>query len=237
MGCDWNTVSLEDAEERVWKEEQSLDERYRLPYLMEGFWGESYTCKQRDLYWVGIDLAKFYPSMSLKVVRNNLSKYSPKFCDEIGQLAACLLCFPLDLSEWSAEFLDPLWLRKGQKKLDGIPTGLAVAGFLANVGLLDVDQAVEKALRTEDLFRSKVAHFRYVDDHIILSTDYDVLLAWVRHYESLLREHGTNCSVKWEKTQPKELQSILSGHEDRAHKRRGKKEEGPDPKKGFKGRS
>lgn len=212
MGHVWDVVSLENAEERVWEEEQSLPLQYRLPYLTEGFWGENRTSKRRDIYWASIDLEKFYPSISLQTIYSNFQIYSPpQFRSEIGQILRHLLRFPLDLSGWSLDSLKLLVLKIGQKKLNGIPTGLAVAGFLANIGLLKVDQAVDRTLQSEERFCSRVAHFRYVDDHIFLSTDYDTLIAWIHHYESLLCNHGKNCTVKWRKTQPKELQSVLGG--------------------------
>ena len=52
---------------------------------------------------------------------------------------------------------------------EGLPTGLLVAGALANLYLLDLDKKVINRLKTEK--KHCMLHFRYVDDHLFLSYD------------------------------------------------------------------
>jgi hypothetical protein len=93
-----------------------------------------------------------------------------------------MLKFTLDKSDIPApvlENVDPAF--KG-RRVKGLPTGLFAAGFLANAAMLPVDKIVDKKLKTE----RTVAHFRFVDDHTILTYEFDKLCEWIEWYKDLV---------------------------------------------------
>jgi len=74
-----------------------------------------------------------------------------------------------------------------------------VAGFLANAGLLRVDLEVSKRLSERN-----IAHFRFVDDHVVLLSLTD-LVAWVREYRQVLGDLCAGTRINMDKVQPEEL--------------------------------
>lgn len=80
-----------------------------------------------------------------------------------------------------------------------MPTGLAVAGFLANVFLLDIDKEIKAKLERN----KNVIHFRYVDDHVFVSTSPIELYNWINEYNELIRKKGVK--INFDKLEPKEL--------------------------------
>ncbi|REN12466.1 hypothetical protein DSI41_18390, partial [Mycobacterium tuberculosis] len=83
---------------------------------------------------------------------------------EVQRLLRTLTQLPLDLEGWTDAELKHIELDESRKTFRRIPTGLMVSGFLANAALLQVDHEVQKSLPL-----GRVAHFRYVDDHVILA--------------------------------------------------------------------
>ncbi|PSJ19890.1 hypothetical protein CVH10_20485, partial [Halomonas sp. ND22Bw] len=67
-------------------------------------------------------------------------------------------------------------------RLVGIPTGLFVGGFLANVAMLDIDLIADQMLSDT----RQIAHFRFVDDHEVLAYDFETLRVWIQTYMGLL---------------------------------------------------
>jgi hypothetical protein len=57
---------------------------------------------------------------------------------------------------------------------------------------------------------SQIAHFRYVDDHVILAQTFGHLEGWVRWYEEVLDKKGIGAKFNVEKFEPKELGDYLS---------------------------
>ena len=74
---------------------------------------------------------------------------------------------------------------------DGLPTGLLVAGLLANIYMLEIDKAVSDRLENE----KDIIHFRYVDDHVIISTSAEKLFEWISWYQELLTDKGLVLNV------------------------------------------
>src|SRR4029077_15706269 len=86
-----------------------------------------------------------------------------------------------------------------------VPTGLYIAGFLANAGMLKVDQEVQVKLREH-----RVAHFRFVDDHIVLAYTMDELIVWLKEYAEILKRSGTGVRINRGKVLPeKELANFF----------------------------
>jgi hypothetical protein len=168
---------------------------------------------KENLFWCSIDLKKFYPSIRLDVIQRNILDRLPIiFRTEATHLLASMLRFRLDLNGWRDEFLKQIDINPGRKSFKHIPTGLYVAGFLANASLLNVDIAVEKRLKSQD-----VAHFRFVDDHIVLAYSFEDLVGWVDQYTQLLADMNTGGKVNPEKIEPEELADFIT-----ARKRNGK---------------
>src|SRR5262249_1169500 len=142
----------------VLEREQTIADRYRLPYLRDAFW-KRYT---ENPVWCSLDIEKFYPSVSLQLVHSQILKHS-ELASEIGpETLNALTSFRLDLSGWLVNHLKSVQIKEGSKEQFYIPTGLMIAGFLANVAMLDVDSWV-----STQIYNRQVGHFRYVDDHVI----------------------------------------------------------------------
>jgi hypothetical protein len=190
----------DDAEKAVLELEENALEKYRLPYLKDDFW-HRYT---ENPVWCSLDIEKFYPSVSLELVRQQVLKHS-EAAREIGsETLEALTTFSLDASRWSDEDLSAVQLTRGNASLGHIPTGLMIAGLFANVALLDVDRWVSGQIRTR-----QIAHFRYVDDHVILAPDLDSLLNWVVAYRDRLKA-DTKCIINPDKLEPKGIAKLLS---------------------------
>ena len=90
----------------------------------------------------------------------------------------------------------------------GIPTGLFVAGFLANIAMIDIDATVTKHL----IERRNFAHFRFVDDHVILAYSFDDLIHWIDEYQKILEtSEQSKLKINGEKTEPEELVRYQNG--------------------------
>ncbi|MCG6535367.1 MAG: RNA-directed DNA polymerase, partial [Syntrophales bacterium LBB04] len=192
------------------KEEQDLQaalpENQRCPFVIQSYWeGKSPSQEDQELYWCSIDLKKFYASLKLETVRENIVEHLPlSWQGEADLLLKSMLQFRLDTRGWSDDELKKIDLNGKRKTFSHIPTGLYVAGFLANAGLLKVDKKVQKRLTEHN-----IAHFRYVDDHIVLAYSFDELDKWVDLYKRLLNEENTGTRINLEKVEPKGLSEML----------------------------
>jgi hypothetical protein len=117
-----------------------------------------------------------------------------------------MLHFPIDPTPWDPDSLAKMGLGPNRRTFSHIPTGLYVAGFLANAGLLSVDVEVARRLRER-----AIAHLRFVDDHIILAYSMDDLTGWVHEYNELLSKFRTGARINHEKVEPKDLARLIFG--------------------------
>jgi hypothetical protein len=189
-------MPLAQAEEMTLHVEERLEEANRRPYLRPDFWRSTV----RTPYWASLDLEKFYPRVSLACIKKNARAFCADAPDVVGTLLDDLMRFRLDLNGWSSSELRQIDLDPASAEFEHIPTGLMAAGFLANVAMLAVDHAVAEKLQA-----SQIAHFRYVDDHVILAQNFESLETWVRQYEGLLADHGIGTTFNAEKFEPKEF--------------------------------
>jgi hypothetical protein len=194
-----------DMDERTSEElavQKELSSDQRCQFVTSDYWQYRRPEKtEQELYWCSIDLEKFYPTLKLGVIRENIIEQLPLgWKTDSDRLLKSMLNFRLDLRPWTAGELEEMDLGSNQKTFSNIPTGLYVAGFLANAGLLKVDQEVSKLLLTRN-----VAHFRFVDDHILLAYSLDELTRWVEDYAKLLRSAGTGARINPEKVEPEAL--------------------------------
>lgn len=196
-----------DGDER---EELDLQRRMhkadRCPFVLADYW----TClptdtNKSDIYWASVDLEKFYPSIPLTACVDAISQSVPaELRFEVQQLLKTLTQLSLDLEGWTDTELKHIELDESRKTFRRIPTGLMVSGFLANAALLKVDQEVQKSLPF-----GRVAHFRYVDDHVILAKTFEELVSWIDHYKSVIESLGSGASINPAKTEPKALGALL----------------------------
>ena len=202
---------LSDEDEKVVDENVEIEgsnDFLKLPYLEENYFTGSDGANCRDLYWVGLDLSKFYQKVrmdSLCRVICSSKKYAgdKAFCALIQSITT----FTVDVLNYSDEELAAIQLSRTES-FTGLPTGLVVAGFLANLYLLDIDNEISEKLKCN----KNVVHFRYVDDHVFVATSPRELIEWVRQYMELLNEKGLD--INSEKCEPCEVRQLISENID-----------------------
>ncbi len=172
-----------------------------LPYLDNDFWNRPQN-NNTDLYYASIDLKQFYPSIHAeKILAGLLLAQGANTPDgKLESLLKSMLKFTLDKSDISAPVLinvDPPF--KG-KYVKGLPTGLFAAGFLANAAMLTVDKIVNEKIQAD----KTIAHFRFVDDHTILTYEFDKLCEWIEWYKKLVTEQ-LGAKVNEDKSDPESL--------------------------------
>jgi hypothetical protein len=200
---------FDDKEEQLLAVEPALQRHDRLIYLRNRFWKHHST----TAFWIGFDIERFYPSIPLSnAVKTILSR--SENADAIGsKLLQALTHFDLDLKGWTASDLAEMRLSKGDTTFSAIPTGLVAAGFLANVAMLPIDDWV-----ATQVTRRQLAHFRYVDDHIVVGPVFDELVSWFFDYRQKIKEE-IGCGINEQKTEPKEIRPFLKKRGSRKRRR------------------
>ena len=200
-------LTEEDAEELDLQ--GRLKEEHQCPFVLKQYWNDRQPAAGKEsLFWCSVDLEKFYPSIKLESIRLNIVEFLPDdIKTEAEKLIDSMMRFKVDTNtdRWSKEELAEIGLKARQRSFKSIPTGLYVAGFLANVGLLKVDLEVAKRLNAQN-----IAHFRFVDDHVILAYSFDDLVRWIDEYLSLLANSKTGAKVNYEKMEPEALAKYFS---------------------------
>lgn len=158
-----------------------------------------------ELYHASIDLKQFYPSINTDNLKRILKNEGATSDPRMERLLDHLLNFKCDMSDVTAFALRDVEPKFLKSKVKGIPTGLYVSGFLSNCAMLEVDRKVQKRL----IEKGHIAHFRFVDDHTILSYDFDTLCDWVDWYQNLLESEDVGARVNDEKVDPPSLSDWL----------------------------
>jgi hypothetical protein len=194
------------------REEKLTAEELKLKYLRKDYW----KVRLDEVYWASVDFKKFFPSVSLQSIKENIKKYlENKWTSLLEVLIDALLTIPLNSNGFTQDelksiFPDNIGLDINQSKLTGLPTGLFVSGFLANVAMLGIDLKISEISK-----KYQVAHFRYVDDHTVLSSSFDTLVEWINFYKETLRKELPGVVIKEEKTEPKEFRDYIFPSEDK----------------------
>jgi len=167
---DGGKKKINDNEE----ERRTIEDNSDFTYFKDEFClGE----EKDELYWISLDIKKFYPNVDISKLEVKLKEVAPED-EQYHHLLKSLLNFNVK--------------DKIEEKV-GIPTGLFAAGFLSNVYLIQADKHICDKL-SEIIKRKqkeRVAQFRYVDDHVIISTDFDFLMKWTTEYiDYLEKEYG-----------------------------------------------
>jgi hypothetical protein len=187
----------------------------RCKYIDNDYWDGNSAEK---VFWASVDFEKFYPTSNILSVKQNLIAYlvDQGIEESFRTLIDALCDFKVDLTGWSAEECMSIGLSINDDRYGNIPTGLFVAGFLANVLLLEIDNQL--AIKLEQ--NRKIAHFRFVDDHVVLSSDFEELVKWITDYKLMLKEFNTGAKINEDKTEPECLKDVWDkenqGSSDRA---------------------
>ena len=202
---------LDKLEKQAHEDNTALSESQKylqLAYLEDGYF-EKRDKPLPQLYWAGIDLTKFYQQVKLSKVKDEILKGIRAYTSNdhtIDELVTTLCSFEVDYSDYDYEGgeddLKTMQLERGQQ-FEGLPTGLIVAGFLANIYMLEIDATVNKVLETN----RNVIHFRYVDDHVIIATSPEILFEWTAWYQKLLSQYGLEVNI--EKLAPEDIPNVL----------------------------
>lgn len=200
-----------DNEDDMERNNERLPNRFKARYLEDQYWNIG-DDKITKLFWAGIDFEKFYPSVKIGSVVQNILKNGKGLNGDADfeQLLIQLTTFKVSVDNaWSKDDIDAINLYIDDESVfRGIPTGLHVAGFLANAALIEVDKAVAEKLERNRM----IAHFRYVDDHVILSYNFDDLCKWINEYEKLIIDSHIGASINIQKTEPQAMGNYLNGY-------------------------
>ena len=188
---------FDNVDNQVNNDEKHLNDNqsfFKLKYLEKDYFPKIEKGKSIDvLFWAGIDLTQFYQNISINKVRlkiESVLKTRPEFDDTFAQLLKTITHFDIDYSDYQYEGADDdlktMQLGK-DSPFEDLPTGLIVAGMLANIFMIDIDEQVSARLETE----KDIIHFRYVDDHVIVSTSEEKLFEWIAWYQELRRNRQT----------------------------------------------
>ena len=192
---------FDEVDNQVKNDEEHLNDNqrfFKLNYLDKEYFPKIEEGSSIDvLYWAGIDLTQFYQKVNINKVRlkiESVLKTKQEFDETFAKLLKTITHFEIDYSDYQYEGADndlkAMQLGKGVL-FEGLPTGLIVAGMLANIFMLDIDEQVSSRLETE----RDIIHFRYVDDHVIISTSEEKLFEWLAWYQQLLSQKGLELNV------------------------------------------
>ena len=201
--------ALEDEEQLDDSEKSALNYTDKPRYLESTYWE---PVRSPKLYYASIDLEKFYPSITQSAITSALKLYLDDFTSDewLRILVTRLLDFRVG-STGSHLLSDPVVEpQTNVGPLQGIPTGLMVAGFLSNVAMLPLDILTDRRLQRN----RRLAHFRFVDDHAILAYDSNELRAWILQYEKSLSRLRIGPKLSQDKFDPPILAKALEVEAD-----------------------
>ncbi|MDI1266373.1 MAG: hypothetical protein PS018_24270 [bacterium] len=195
--------NLDEGERRVLATQFDEQSPNRLAYLEPGYFGTT----DGSAYYVGFDLKTFYPSIRPTSIVAALHRHSSEVDSDPRLLATIerLLDFRVSTHGLSKALKASVEPSTKNGPLNGLPTGLMVAGFLSNVALLSVDEVVASEVGSR-----RIAHFRFVDDHTCVGPSFDALLSWIERYRTILHQELPDTRLNEEKFQPELLGHLLS---------------------------
>ena len=199
--------NCDDSElEAIAENEAQVNKAFRLPYLEKDYFPKGSHPK---LFYMSIDLEKFYPSVKMDRIKAILLNSFPIDDPSFAALIETLTKFEVAYNgfygqPFSEDELAEMDLYK-DVVFDGLPTGLLVAGALANLYLLEIDLKVADRLRKDG--KHHILHFRYVDDHLFLSENAQKLMEWERWYIKELDKIGLKVNDSKTDKEPIELDS------------------------------
>lgn len=183
---------LDETDEAEIAENNGLPLWLGIRYLSDNYFGGKHF--KRELYWGGIDLKTFYPTIDTNLLVKDLIKYAQIQDESVKQLIQTMFDLEINKSGFSEEELRDMGI-ENEKRI-GLPTGLIVGGWLANVYMLDIDKVIDEKLSQN----KNIIHFRYVDDHTFVAKTFEDLIDWMNEYWILLKKR--NLKINFDKIQP-----------------------------------
>lgn len=184
-------------------------------FLKRSYWSDKGTSDA--IFWANLDLTKFFQSIEAETIEQNIESYLKNIhiegLDDVLSLIKKCLKFKVNVTDWIND-LDVINLSNLEVKNDiieysGIPTGLIVGGFLANISMKNVDERINEYLRLE-----KLSIFRYVDDFTILSSNFDLLIKTVHKITEFVEQGNPEVKLNTGKTKPIEFAELLHENND-----------------------
>jgi hypothetical protein len=204
LNTGFKSYTLEtDIEREIYQNERDnnfLD----YPFLKGDYWKKGRT---KEVFWAGLDYEKFFPSinpeMIISIIKKSIVRDNGAQRDDTQVLFDTIekmFRFPIDLSGWNNEDLEEFEnnFEVNQQEFYGVPTGLLAAGFLANVAMIDVDQALHHYIEEN----RDVAIFKFVDDQIVLAKSKKSLISFLNYYGGVLKALGSGVTFQKEKVFP-----------------------------------
>lgn len=172
------------------------------------YWKHQAT--EKEVYYASIDLKKFYPNVSHSKILNSKVKMLlgiENDDDSLKSLIESLLNFRVDSKMLSCMNPNEPLIGIDEKlgTFSGIPTGLFVAGFLANIAMLPIDGEIYN-IQNES---RRIGHFRFVDDHVLIAYSFDELCNWINQYEKIIKVYFPNMQINCDKIEPEPLKEYL----------------------------
>lgn len=196
---------LDEIDSSLLETELNTDTSKKLEYLLDDYWSGEST----NAYWASIDFKQFYPNLNLNLIKEVIcQRLSIQSNSELESFINRLFDFRIDSEDFEPELLLNLGIQPNTENISNLPTGLIVAGFLANCAMLDIDDVVTKSSK-----QFQIAHFRYVDDHVVISNNFNNLVEWLNFYISLVEKYGV-ATINISKTIPEELSKLLNPEDD-----------------------
>lgn len=193
--------------ETIEENDAQVNDAFKLPYLEKDYFPKDGI--HPHLYYLSIDLEKFYQTVSMDKIRNKLLSAFSVDNPMLTALINSITKFEV-VNEgngripFTDEELKEMDL-PSDLAFDGLPTGLIVAGALANLYILDVDLKVCEKLKNEHPHH--ILHFRYVDDHLFISEDAEKLEDWKNWYILEIRKYGLKVNESKTDKQPIKIDS------------------------------
>lgn len=190
-------------------ERHALQYEERPSYLFPDYWP---ALDSKMLFHASLDLERFYPSITTQAILRAFKSHLDGFSDDawLERLLSKMLAFTIS-GKASCRLADDLVQPVTEAgTFPHIPTGLMVAGLLANAAMLPIDDEVESAL----LLKRNIAHFRFVDDHAVLASDFDALVAWIKDYDAILKRYDIGAKISVSKYEPEKLAAVIDGSAD-----------------------
>ncbi len=190
-----------DIERQIYMDEVNKDD---YPYLNGNYWK---TRSSEKLYWLNLDFQKFFPSINTKTlfqeIRHILIEIENRTdVNHILNIIERLLNVDVVFNGWKLSSIDELgsnFVKENTSKCLGLPTGLLVAGFLANVAMLKLDKKLDEWIKNT----RKLALFKFVDDHVIISDSNDTIRDFLEFYHKELTLLNTGAQFNNDKIEPK----------------------------------
>ncbi len=195
--------SVDEYDKELIEQNRSYPDNLKVKYLEKEFWKNRGSDR---IYWTSIDLRKFYPNISNDKIIENIKKHLT-IEQTLLSLIDNMLTFKVDVNNWEGDDIkdQDLFNISDPNNFTGIPTGLFVAGFLCNIAMLEVDYKISKKIYE----LRNIAHFRYVDDHVFITNNFNNLVKWILDYSKLLKSEKIGPEFNLDKIEPEKSAEFI----------------------------